>query len=435
MDTASIAWPAPRADESAKVRRWRQQAREQFTAAGLPNGHEEHWRRANFGFVAPLAAGIAVVPSAVALVPEVLDGLGPFGAFTHLAFVDGRFTPALCALGDDDAVSISRLQTALRDGQPARAPLLPNAGLDGDLRLALLNHALGADGVHVVVHRDRAARHAIVLDHRGALQHDGVTAISHVLRLEPGAVATVVELHDERCTGLRTLLNEVRIELGAGSRLLHLRLTGPTHASHLVDTLVVDVGRDAQYLQSTLAAPARALRSTQSLHLAGNGASAIVRIGGIACGGADVDLRLLATHDADATRSEQTVHVLGARGRATVDSEALVNSGRRAIRSRQSLRAILLQPGCDVALRPRLAILSDDVDCRHGATTSAFSDEQLFYLRSRGLPVEQAQQLLAAAHLEQLFPGTGDAALDALVQERLHAALAAVVAVPDEATQ
>ena len=83
---------------------------------------------------------------------------------------------------------------------------------------------------------------------------------------------------------------------------------------------------------------------------------------------------------------------------------------------------------CDIALRPRLAILSDDVECRHGATTSAVSDEQLFFLRSRGLDRAEALRLLAAAHLQRQFPASGAAGLDALVQAQVRAALA--VAIP-----
>jgi Fe-S cluster assembly protein SufD len=287
--------------------------------------------------------------------------------------------------------------------------------------------------VSIVVHRDGAPRRPIVLDHRGGAAHAGASVLSHVVRLEDNARATLVELYDERpAAAPRALLGELRIELAPGSQLTHLRLAAATHApAHHVDTLVVEVGRDAQYEQRSLWAPQRALRSTQHLCLLGDGARAVVRGGAIARTGADVDLRVLVKHAADASHSEQTLHVLGAGGRATVDSEANVPRGRRAIRSRQSLRGVQLGARCDIALRPRLAILSQDVDCRHGATTAALAPDALFFLRSRGLALPEAQRLLAAAHLQQLLPPTGEAALDALVEAWLQAALHAAVAPPE----
>ena len=423
MDATTIAWPPQRAVESAELQRWRDEARTQLLAAGLPDAGDEHWRRADFGFLAALAGGLDARADADAPAFAPLD----LADATHRVFVDGRHAPALdrdAGYNDDDAFSLSPLHAA------DAATLLPNAALSGDLRLALLNHALGADGARLVVRQGRAARAAIVLDHRGARQRPGLSAVSHAIRLEAGASATLIEHYDDRCAAPRTLLGDVQIELGAGSRLLHLRLFAPTHAAHHVDTLRVVAAADAHYAQRVLATPARALRSTQTLRLTGDGAGADLRLGAVARDRTDVDLRVLIEHAANATRSEQTMHVLGAGGRATVDSEVSVERGTRAVRTRQSLRALLLRTPCDVALRPRLAIRADEVDCRHGATTSALSDAQLFYLRSRGLPLEEARALLAAAHLRQLFTPAADAALDALVQREVDTALAAAVAAP-----
>ena len=46
---------------------------------------------------------------------------------------------------------------------------------------------------------------------------------------------------------------------------------------------------------------------------------------------------------------------------------------------------------------PSLEIIADDVQCTHGATVSDLSEEELFYLRSRGLGVADARNLLMYA--------------------------------------
>lgn len=410
---------------------WRAQARELLAELGLPDNRDEHWRRADLRFLGGAARGaVAAEAPPAATADDALPGLAQLRAATLLCFDSGRFAPSLSRLGEDDALRVERLHAAAACDRTSAAGLAPHRELVGDLRLALLSRAAAADGAQMLVRRGCVPRGPLVLQHVGARPAGAAAYVSHRLCVEPEAAATLVEIHDDRSAADSALLGDLSIELGPGSRLLHLRLVAPSHGAHLVDTLRVDVGRDAEYVQRTLAAPAGALRSTQSLGLAGDGARAVLHAGVLARRGADVDLRLLAEHRADATQSEQTVRVLTARARATVDSEALVPPGRRRVRSRQSLRAVLLEPGCDVALRPRLAIRSDDVDSRHGATTSELAQDQLFYLRSRGLDSPQAQRLLVAAHLQQLFAATGDEALDALVQHLLQAALDRTLADP-----
>ena len=49
-------------------------------------------------------------------------------------------------------------------------------------------------------------------------------------------------------------------------------------------------------------------------------------------------------------------------------------------------RALLLSPDAEIDTKPELEIFADDVKCSHGATVGELDAEQLFYLRSRGIP-------------------------------------------------
>jgi Fe-S cluster assembly protein SufD len=87
-----------------------------------------------------------------------------------------------------------------------------------------------------------------------------------------------------------------------------------------------------------------------------------------------------------------------------------------------------MQPGgkAAIALRPRLSILSDDVVCRHGATTSALREDELHYLRSRGIPREEAVAMLSEAFLRQMLPDDakgGEGEVHGLIEQVLALAL------------
>ena len=52
-------------------------------------------------------------------------------------------------------------------------------------------------------------------------------------------------------------------------------------------------------------------------------------------------------------------------------------------------------------MKPELQIFADDVKCSHGATMGALDPEQIFYLRSRGIPEDQATAMLIHAFLAE----------------------------------
>jgi Fe-S cluster assembly protein SufD len=224
--------------------------------------------------------------------------------------------------------------------------------------------------------------------------------MNDAMHIDAGTSATWVETFGEG--GPR----ETRIRLAPHSRLTHYRLLGPGGLAEVADQLTVEVGAGASYEQRVLAAPAQRLRSQQRIELGGRGASATLRAACVALPQADVDLDVTVVHDADDTVSDQRIHLLGAeRGTGQAQVETQVPPGRHGVRANQLLRALQPAGKASVALRPRLSILSDDVVCRHGATTSAIREDELHYLRSRGIPRHEAVALLSEAFLRQMLSG------------------------------
>ena len=54
---------------------------------------------------------------------------------------------------------------------------------------------------------------------------------------------------------------------------------------------------------------------------------------------------------------------------------------------------ILLSDGARVDTKPQLEIYADDVKCSHGATIGRLNEEEQFYMRSRGITLEDAKVL------------------------------------------
>jgi Fe-S cluster assembly scaffold protein SufB len=228
--------------------------------------------------------------------------------------------------------------------------------------------------------------------------------MSHALTIDAGRHSTWVERCGEQLP-VDGLPREIRIRLEPDSRLTHYRLLGPTGPAEVCDNLTVEVAEGASYDQRLLAAPAARYRSTQTIRLEGRGAAATLGAACVALPRAEVELDITVIHAADDTTSDQRINLLGAeRGKATAQVETQVPPGRRGVRANQLLRALQPQGTATIALRPRLAILSDDVVARHGATTSAIRDDELHYLRSRGIARDDAVAMLSEAFLRQMLP-------------------------------
>lgn len=66
---------------------------------------------------------------------------------------------------------------------------------------------------------------------------------------------------------------------------------------------------------------------------------------------------------------------------------------------------LLLGDDCNAQSLPQLEIYADDVKCSHGATFGRLGDEELFYMRSRGIPLDEARRLQMTAFAAEVLEG------------------------------
>lgn len=122
-----------------------------------------------------------------------------------------------------------------------------------------------------------------------------------------------------------------------------------------------------------------------------------------------IDLDLSFIHRAPATRGRIVVRGILC-DRASARVKGLIKIEKRAQRSEDFLeeRTLLLDEGARMEVFPYLEIEADDVRASHAVATGMIDQDQLFYLRSRGLPEKQATNLLAAGFLDGLVADQRD---------------------------
>lgn len=87
----------------------------------------------------------------------------------------------------------------------------------------------------------------------------------------------------------------------------------------------------------------------------------------------------------------------------------------------QANHNLLLGSGARAISEPQLEIYADDVKCSHGATVGRLNEDEIFYMRSRGISEKQAFSLACTAFAAEALASISDSGLrEAVTDEILH---------------
>jgi Fe-S cluster assembly protein SufD len=213
-----------------------------------------------------------------------------------------------------------------------------------------------------------------------------------------GAEVTVIEDHVSLGDGAALSNAVTEIDVAATARVRHVRLQRLNSASYSIGHTAVRVAKDASYLSQTVTLGARLSRYDLEVVQQGEGAHATLDGLALIDGRQHADTHTTLDHAAPNGTSRQ-LHktIVGGGAHAVFNGRIVVRPGSQLIDSAQESRNLLLSGKARVDAKPQLEIFADDVKCAHGATVGQLEPEQLFYLRSRGLPETLARSLLTYA--------------------------------------
>ena len=95
--------------------------------------------------------------------------------------------------------------------------------------------------------------------------------------------------------------------------------------------------------------------------------------------------------------------IVADRAHAVFNGKVFVPKPAQLTDAGQLNRNLLLSPKARVDTKPQLEIIADNVKCSHGATVSQLEDDEVFYLRSRGLDETDARNLLIKAFAAEII--------------------------------
>ena len=142
-----------------------------------------------------------------------------------------------------------------------------------------------------------------------------------------------------------------------------------------------------------------------AIDLVGEGAEVSLK-GLYLCGGDErVNFHILMHHRAGGCVSHQLFNgIAGGTSRVTFDGRIIVAPDAQQTEAYQENHNIVLTDQAKVETRPQLEIYADDVKCSHGATVGQLNADELFYMRSRGIPEAEAKTLQMLSFLSPVIP-------------------------------
>ncbi|EPP5838297.1 Fe-S cluster assembly protein SufD [Klebsiella pneumoniae] len=382
---------------------------QQLLRLGLPTRKHE----ASSGSAsASRCSALREAPSSATKRPLSRASSGVYFQSSRLVFIDGRYHPQL-----SDDLAASGVEVSV-DNQRQHLPdaLQPEVFLH-------LTESLAQTVTRIRVPRNRRLDKPLLLMHlTSGLAGDALNTAHyrHHLALESGAEATIVEHYLSLNEQPHFTGGRLTMTVADNAHLQHIKLAFENARSYHFAHNDLLLGRDASAFSSSFLLGGQVLRHQTSTRLGGENSNLRLNSLAMPVKNEVCDSRTWLDHQVGYCTSRQ-LHktIVSDKGRAVFNG--LINVAPLALKTdgQMTNNNLLLGRLAEVDTKPQLEIYADDVKCSHGATVGRIDEEQLFYLRSRGIEQQAAQQMILYAFAAELTEAIRSDALREQVLARI----------------
>lgn len=295
----------------------------------------------------------------------------------------------------------------------------------GSAKFAALHEAFVTSGTFVYVPKGVEVEVPIEIFHW--LHGDNAAVFPHTLLIaDEMAKVTVIEhfrsAHSDR-GGFACGVNDLVV--GRGAKLNYVCTQDWNEKALAIQINSTSVERDASALSLNVHLGGAYSRFEGLSRLTGEGARSDMLSVSVADNTQEFDARTLQDHLSPHTTSDLLYkNALTDRARNTFGGLIRVEPHAHFTDAYQTVRNLLLSDDAEANSMPGLEILADNVKCSHGATSGQISENEMFYLLSRGIPAPVAKQLLVSGFLNEVVDRLDHPAITKLVHDLIEAKFA-----------
>ena len=385
----------------------RANAVERAGALRIPTTHDEEWRFTDISSLTKLP--FQAIQTASDLPPSEAEPFYLEPATIRLVFIDGVYAPHLSTqvpdIAGDSGIVVTHLSAGLSKHPSTLEQHLARHADFRDTVFTAINTAMLHDGALVIMPPNATIDKPIHLLFI-ATQEKVASYPRCLLIAESGSTATVIEDYVTLQQGVYATNAVTEIALSDNARVNHIRIQRDSgQAFHIADC-AVSLSQGSHYQSTSIALGARISRYNLNIQLAGQGAECVVD--GLAM---IADRQLADTHTCidhikpHCTSRQLHKCIVDGSAHAVFNGKIMVRPNAQGTDSAQSSRNLLLSGRAHIDTKPQLEIFADDVKCAHGATIGQLDNEEVFYLKSRGLSEMTARNLLTYAFGAEIIEG------------------------------
>ncbi len=382
----------------------RRAALNQFDLLGFPTIRHEEWKYSN---VSGLFKEAFDLESPTTLTTEDLVPLEiPNLDGNILYFVNGRYQPELSRIiSPSEQVQISSFAEATKANPDLVGSHFARYADYQDNAFTALNTALASDGVVIHVPANKTVEQPIILRFvTDARQHNIASQPRNLIIVGENAEVTVAESY--RTLGDRSSFVNVvtEIALDREARMQYYKVQDESEKAYHIGTTQVSQTDSSHFYSATVTLNGNFIRNNLNIVLNGQHAEAFMYGLYMPNGRQHIDNHTLVDHAMpNSYSSELYKGILDDNSTGVFNGKIYVRPDAQKTNAYQSCKNVVLSLGASMNTKPQLEIFADDVKCSHGTTTGQLNDEALFYMRSRGIPKDEARTLLLYAFSQDVL--------------------------------
>ena len=391
-------------ERKAPLHQIRRAALKHFDQLGFPTIRHEEWKYSNVGGLLKQAFELdeSTTLTADDLAPLEIPNLEG----NLLYFVNGRYHPELSRITSPASqVQITSFASALKS-----EPELINAHFAQyanyqDNSFTALNTALASDGVVVRVPDNTVVEQPIILRFITDTRTKNIASQPRNL-IVVGKNSELMLAESYRTLGEgASFVNVVtEIVLDRDTRMQYYKVQDETEKAYHIGTTQVNQTDNSHFYSATITLNGNFVRNNLNIRLNGQFAEAFMYGLYMPNGRQHVDNHTLVDHAMPNSYSNELYKgILDDNSTGVFNGKIFVRPDAQKTNAYQSCKNVVLSPGASMNTKPQLEIFADDVKCSHGTTTGQLNDEALFYMRSRGIPKDEARTLLLYAFSQDVL--------------------------------
>jgi len=411
-------------ESQSAVHALRRKALKHFVEKGFPTTRDEEWRFTN---VAPLGRLACVLPDAAAgvtareIVPYLLHG-----ATHRLVFVNGRWSEALSSVGALPAgVRVESIAAALRRDEKEVLRTLGSIAPVQDHPFTALQTAFLSDGAYIDIPDGTDLPVPVELLFMVSPGPDPVAVHPrNLIRIGKGARLSVVETYAGLGATAYFTNMVTEILVGQGAVLEHDKLqVENVHAYHIGSTYLRQEG-ESVVTSNSIALGGGLVRNAVTTTFAAPHAECTLNGLSLATGTQHIDNHTAIDHAQPHCASHEVYKAIhDGHSRGVFNGKIFVRKDAQKTDARQTNKTLLLSDDASMDTKPQLEIFADDVKCTHGATIGQLDEDQVFYLRTRGIGEEAARDILTFAFAADVVERVHVETLRVRLEDLLHTRL------------